>query len=461
MSTVDRSGADRQEKPHGVVVDGQLRRVLGTPSLVLFGLAYLVPLTVFTTYGLITQQTSGHLATAYLVTTVVMAFTAVSYALNVRAHPSAGSAYTYVQRSFGAHAGFITGWALMLDYLLLPMINYLLIGIYVNAQFPWVPAWLVVVLAIALVTATTIVGITVVDKANLVLVGAQLVFAVVFVALVVAQLTGASQRPGLLEPFVSSDLAWPAVFAGAAVLALSFLGFDAISTLSEEARDARRSVPRAIVITTALGGVIFVVLSWASQTALPDWQSITDPDSAGLQVMTEAGGQLLANFFLAAYIAGCFASATASQVSVARILFAMGRDGVLPRGVFGALSARFRTPVGATLVVAAVSLLALVIDLATLASVISFGALAAFSLVNLTVVKGYVIDGRRRSPRDIALYGVVPVIGFVLTLWLWTNLTAETFVVGGAWALVGVAYLAVLTRGFRRPPPQLAVDHTP
>lgn len=453
------SAVDGRE--HGIVVDGTLRRVLGTPSLVLFGLAYLVPLTVFTTYGLVTTETSGHLATAYVVTTVVMAFTAVSYALNVKAHPSAGSAYTFVQRTFGAKAGFLTGWVLLLDYLLLPMINYLVIGLYVHAQFPAVPAWLVVVVAVALVTVLTVVGITVVDKANVVLVGVQLVFAVVFVAVVVSQVVGDADAPSLTAPFVSGELQWGTVFSGAAVLALSFLGFDAISTLSEEAHEPRRTVPLAIILTTALGGVIFIVLAWASQTALPDWRSIVDQDSAGLQVMTEAGGQLLASAFLAAYIAGCVASATASQVSVARVLFAMGRDGVLPRRVFGAVSARFLTPVGATLVVAAVSLLALAIDLATLASVISFGALAAFSLVNLTVIKGYVVDGGRRSPRDLLLYAVVPAVGFLLTLWLWTNLTALTFQVGGVWALVGVVYLAVLTRGFRRPTPQLAVDHTP
>nr|WP_255480447.1 APC family permease [Quadrisphaera sp. RL12-1S] len=428
--------------------------------MVLFGLAYLVPLTVFTTYGLVTQQTSGHLATAYVVTTVVMAFTAVSYALNVRSHPSAGSAYTFVQRAFGAKAGFLTGWVLMLDYLLLPMINYLVVGLYINAQFPAVPQWLVVVVAVVLVTALTVVGITVVDKANVLLVGVQLVFAVVFVAVVVAQLAGAADAPSLTAPFVSGELSWGTVFSGAAVLALSFLGFDAISTLSEEAREPRRTVPAAIITTTALGGVIFIVLSWASQTALPDWRSITDPDSAGLQVMTEAGGKALASFFLAAYIAGCVASATASQVSVARILFAMGRDGVLPRRVFGVLSARWATPVGATLVVGALSLVALAIDLATLASIISFGALAAFSLVNLTVIKTYVVDGGRRSPRDLLLYAVVPVVGFCLTLWLWTQLTSLTFEVGGVWAAAGVVYLAVLTRGFRRPPPQLAVDHT-
>ena len=113
--------------------------------------------------------------------------------------------------------------------------------------------------------------------------------------------------------------------------------------------------------------------------------------------MMAAGGQFLNTFFTAAYVAGALGSALTSQASVARILFAMGRDGVLPKRVFGHVSPRFSTPVWAILVVSVVSLLAIVIDLGTLASLISFGALVAFSVVNLSVIKHYFIDQRERS----------------------------------------------------------------
>ena len=139
-----------------------LRRVMGTPALVIFGLAYMVPLTVFTTYGLVTTLTEGHLPAAYVVTLAAMMFTALSYAFLVRVIPSAGSAYSFTQRIFGGHVGFVTGWTLMLDYLLLPLINYLLIGLYLNAQFPSIPMWVFTVAAIALVTVLNIVGISVV-----------------------------------------------------------------------------------------------------------------------------------------------------------------------------------------------------------------------------------------------------------------------------------------------------------
>ncbi|MDT0550600.1 APC family permease, partial [Streptomyces lonegramiae] len=173
----------------------------------------------------------------------------------------------------------------------------------------------------------------------------------------------------------------------------SFLGFDAVSTLSEEAKDPKRSVPQAIMIATVVAGVIFVVLSYLGQLVFPS-NEFTDVESGSLDLMLTAGGQFLQTFFTAAYVAGALGSAIASQASVARILYAMGRDGVLPRSFFGHVSPRFATPVYAILAVSAVSLLATVISLTTLASVISFGALVAFSVVNLSVIKHYFVDRR-------------------------------------------------------------------
>ena len=123
--------------------------MLGTPSLVLFGLVYMVPLTVFTTYGIVTQMTGGRLSVAYLVTLAAMVFTARSYARMAAAYPVAGSAYTYTQKSFGAPIGFLAGWSLLLDYLFLPMLNYLVIGIYMSAAMPAVPPWVWILVAIA------------------------------------------------------------------------------------------------------------------------------------------------------------------------------------------------------------------------------------------------------------------------------------------------------------------------
>lgn len=431
-----------------------LRRVMGVPSLVFFGLAYMVPLTVFTTYGLVAVTTDGHVAAAYVVTLIAMLFTALSYAVLVRAFPRAGSAYTYARKAFGGHVGFLTGWSLMLDYLLLPLINYVIMGIYLNVQFPSIPGWVFALIGVVIITGLNIVGIAVVRNANLVLVGAQLIFAVVFA---VTALMYLSENPAdsLLQPLYDAGMTTPGLLSGAAILALSFLGFDAISTLSEEARDPQRTVPRAIVLTTLIGGFIFILISYLSALVIPNTADIENPDAAANQIMLLAGGRWLEVFFLVAYIAGCVAAALTSQASVSRILFAMGRDGVLPRRIFGVISERFRTPIGAALFVGAVSLVSLVADLNTVASLISFGALAAFSLVNLSVIKHFLIDEKRRGAAAVFRYGVLPGLGFVLTAWLWFSLSGFALTVGLVWIGLGLVYLAFLTRGFRRQPPEV------
>jgi amino acid transporter len=433
---------------------GSFRRVLGLPTLVLLGLVYMVPLTIFSTYGIVTEITGGRLSLAYALTLVVILFTARSYGKMAGAIPASGSAYAYVSRTFGPAAGFLSGWSLLLDYMFLPMINYLLIGIFLGAALPMVPSWVFVVASIALVTAVNLAGITSIARVNVIIVGVQGVFILVFAALAVSQLAGTGPVDPLAPLVGTGEGGTGALFAGAAILCLSFLGFDAVSTFAEESTDARRLVPRAIMLTTLIAGLLFIGLAYLSYLVLPT-ATFADVDAASLEVVGKVGGAFLSAFFTAAYVAGSLGSALTSQASVSRILFAMGRDGVLPRRAFGWLSGR-GAPVTAILVTSAVALLALVISLTTMSSLISFGALVAFSMVNLAVIKHFAMDRqRRRSAADIVSYVVLPLVGFAATAWLWTSLSGTTLVIGLLWAALGLAHLLVLTRGFRRPTPQL------
>jgi putrescine importer len=436
---------DQSAMPHAVLAhavessdapdNAKLDRVFGTTSLVMFGLAYLVPLTVFTTFGAVMRITEGHLPLAYVVTTIAMLFTAFSYASLVRVLPFAGSAFAYSTRAFGSRFGFLTGWTLLLDYILIPAINYLIIGIYLNAQFASIPAAVWILGATVIVTVLNIVGVDIVKRASVVLVVAQLAFAAIFVA-------AALLREGVTlsaAPFYEPGVNWSLLVAGAAILCLSFLGFDAVSTLSEEAKDPERTVPRAIMLTTIIGGAIFVLLAYAGAVLLPDWQAIVSTDSAGLEVMQPLG-PTFSMLFLTAYLAGCIASAVASQASVSRILFAMGRDSVLPRRWFGHLSGRFHTPTYSILTVAAMSLAVLFISLETVASLISFGALFAFAVVNLSVMRLFLPQIERPTPPVILRYGVSPLIGLLLTGWLWFHLSPLALTVGSSWLAAGLAY---------------------
>lgn len=431
-----------------------LRRVLGLPAIVTFGVAYMVPLTVFSTLGPVQEITDNHLPGAYGITLLAMLFTALSYGHMARKFPVAGSAYTYSQRSFGGSVGFLTGWALLMDYILLPMINYVLVGLYLNEAFPSIPDWVFFFGALMLVTGLNITGINSVAKMNTILVAMQFAFCVVFVVLSLKTAAGDSAPP-VWDAFYGDNPEFGALMTGAAILCLSFLGFDAVSTLAEEARDPRRDIPRGILLVTLTRGLIFVLLSTMAYLLVPDYALFDDIATGSADVVDKAGGDILGNAFTAAYVAGCIGSALASQASVSRILFTMGRDGVLPPKVFGVLSARTGAPVRATLVVAVVSLSGLFLDLDFVISIISFGALAGFTLVNLSVIKSHFFDDHLRTPPDVVKFLLLPGIGFSVTAWLWTSLPRDAIVLGLIWTAIGVAQLALVTGGFRRKPPQM------
>ncbi|KEY87988.1 APC family permease [Pseudomonas capeferrum] len=433
---------------------GRFRKSMGLSALVLFGLAYMVPLAVFTTYGLVTQMTKGHLPTAYLLTLAAMLLTAYSYGRMVQAHPYSGSVYTYTRKAFGTHIGFMAGWTLLLDYIFLPLLSYLLIGIYMSEYFPAIHAWVWVAGSIALVTFLNLIGIESITRVNWILVVVQLVFIVLFVGLSINNLAGQSAPVSLLAPFHHEGFSVPLIMTGAAVLCLSFLGFDAVSTMAEETSNPTFRIPLAIMAVSLIGGLLFLVVSYCAQMVFPEWGAFSDPDSASVDVMRRVGGELLVTAFTATYVAGCFASAMVSQASVSRVLFAMGRDGALP-GVFGQLVTKKRVPAAAIMLVSILSLIALVITLDTVANMISFGALFAFSAVNLAVVKHYLVDQKLRGTRNYLLYGALPGLGFLSTLWLWSSLSSLSFTIGLCWMAVGFLCLLGLTRAFRVKLPEL------
>ena len=437
-----------------------LKRALGLTGLTLFGVTYMTVITVFTTYGIVNQVTDGHLPSAYIVAVVTMLFTAASYGAMVKRYPVAGSAYTYSQQSFGGAAGFLTGWVMLLDYLFIPMINFMLIGIYLNTQFPAVPIWVFTLVALLLVLVFNILGITLVNKINFAIIALSVVLVVVFVALAFKQYFGGDQSVGLIEPFTFGEGGIGAVASGAAILALSFLGFDAVSTLSEEAKQPRRDIPRAIVLSTLLGGFFFILVSWAGALAFaPDWATLSDAqiDAAGTTVMDSFGVSWFTSFFVAIYVVGAFGSGMTGQVSVSRILYAMGRDGMLPKPL-SRLHQRFGTPVVAACIVSVFALSALFLSLDTVAFMISFGALAAFAMVNLSVIRTYLFPKNGARPQGAwawIRYGLFPLIGFALTIWLWTSLQPLTWLVGAIWLVVGVVIIAIVTGGFRRAVPKM------
>lgn len=433
----------------------RLQRTLSLGSVVLFGIAYMTPIIVLGTFGILAQSTAGMVPAAYLAALVAMFFTAMSYGRMAAAFPVAGSAYSYVRKAISPKLGFIAGWAVLLDYLFLPMAIWLIGAAYLASAFPSIPQWIWVLAFIGITSAINIVGLKLANGINALLMLVQFLVLIAFVALCVHYIGGDASTPlWSIKPFFNGDMQMPLIMSGAAIACYSFLGFDAVSTLTEETRDPRRTIPRAIMLITLIGGLIFVGVSYFVQIAHPSFQ-FDSVDSAAYEIARNIGGDLFVSIFLIGLIVGQFASGLSAQASGSRLLFAMGRDGVLPKSFFGTLHARFGTPVNSILLCAAVALLALKLDVTTSTSFINFGAFLAFSLVNLSVIFHYWIGGEKKGLRELLLFLLCPLIGLVADLWLMVSLDHLAVWLGLSWLAIGVVYLAVLTSGFRRQPPEL------
>ncbi|KJH83606.1 MULTISPECIES: APC family permease [Pseudomonas] len=433
----------------------RLQRTLSLGSVVLFGIAYMTPIIVLGTFGILAQSTSGMVPAAYLAALVAMFFTAMSYGRMAAAFPVAGSAYSYVRKAISPKLGFIAGWAVLLDYLFLPMAIWLIGAAYLHSAFPAVPQWLWVLVFIGITSGINIVGLKLANGINALLMLVQFLVLIAFVALCVHYVGGDASKPlWSIKPFFDGDMQMPLIMSGAAIACYSFLGFDAVSTLTEETRDPRRTIPRAIMLITLIGGLIFVSVSYFVQIAHPSSQ-FDSVDSAAYEIARNIGGDLFVSIFLIGLIVGQFASGLSAQASGSRLLFAMGRDGVLPKSIFGTLHERFGTPVNSILLCAVVALLALKLDVTTSTSFINFGAFLAFSLVNLSVIFHYWIGAQKKGLREVVLFLLFPFIGLAAGLWLMVSLDHLAIYLGLSWLAIGVVYLAVLTGGFRRQPPEM------
>lgn len=437
-----------------------LKRSLSLKYVVFFGLAFMAPTTMFSTYGVAVHTTDGMIPTAYLVALIVMLFTAYSYAQMVKALPNAGAAYTFTQKSLSPHIGFLVGWTILLDYVLSPMISALLLGIAMGAYFPSIPMYIWIIGFIVTVTTVNILGITVAAKFNTGLLFLQFGTLVLFVAFSIQGLLNGKGAGTLLSslPFIDPQVNMSDFMAVIPLLCFSFLGFDAVTTLSEETKNPQKSLPRAIYLITVIGGIYYMTGSYFLQLVWPDYQSFQNPEAAYMEIAFHIGGNFLTSYVLAEGIMSSFSSAVASGTSASRILYAMGRERVLPAKVFGYLSPTYQTPVFNLLLIGCVALSAIFLNLTTAVSLISFGAFFAFTFVNLSVISHYFIREKQRSVKGTIRYFLLPFIGACLTGLFWLKLDIHSLILGGIWLALGFLYLLNLTKMFRQLPPELAIE---
>ncbi|MGH3644374.1 MAG: APC family permease [Mycobacterium sp.] len=431
-----------------------LGRSLGLWAIVGLGLGYMTPMTVFDTFGIVSGETDGLVPLAYIVALIAMVFTAISYGRMTRVYPSAGSAYTYASEVIHPNVGFLVGWSSLLDYLLLPMVNAVIGRIYFESFFPDAPSWIFVLIYVAIVTALNAWSIKGTSNINGVLVVFQVVLIAVFIVLAYNSIHNGLGQGTIftLEPLYHAGVNMGAVAAGATVVCFSFIGFDAITMYSEEAKSPS-TVPKAIVLALLIGGAIFFLGAWFAQAAFPTLDGFEVTDDTLPELALKVGGEFFKILFVSAALAAMFASSLSSHASVSRMIYVMGRNGTgrIPR-YLSYIHPRFLTPLHAVLIVGVVSLLAVKFTLEFVSSMINFGALIAFTVVNLTVLLYYAVRLKKRNtPKEILTNIVLPVIGMCLTAVLWLNLHFDALLYGAIWFAVGLAVLVYATRWLRNP----------
>lgn len=423
---------------------GLVKNQLSLWQVVVIGIAYMTPMTVFDTFGHVSEVTHGRVPMAYLLALVAIMLTALSYGRLSVVFPQSGSAYNYTNNVCGRKSGFVVGWGALLDYLMLPMINALLSGIYLKSLFPSVPAWISITLYVFLVTYINCRNIKFLANLNFLFVAVPLFLMADFIYLVIHDLILQYNVSRVLtfKPLFNGDTTINPLIQGAAVLCFSFLGFDAVTTLANETHDPKRNIPRAIMISVLLGGIIFFTAAWFIQLYYPNNSMFKDPIEAQPEIVLYVGGKLFQHVFLVAILINTFASALASHASAARLIYIMGVDGIIPGKLFRYVSPKYNAPLFCVLLVGLLSLNAIFFRLDTAISLINFGAMIAFSAVNISVFILFVVQRREYSSLGQIMKNIVfPVLGIGTVIFMWCNLQLDALIFGGGWTLLGIIYM--------------------
>jgi amino acid transporter len=438
--------ADAEARP---AAEPRLARALGLWDLIFYGIVLIQPVAPMGIYGVVSEQARGHVITTILIGMVAMLLTGVSYGRMARVYPSAGSAFTYVGGELHASLGYATGWSMVMDYVLNPMICAIWCSKAAMNVVQGVPYPVWVVLFAALFTGLNLRGVKASARTNEIL--TLVMGAVLIIFLGAAFRYILRLHPGaadLTRPFYDpATFSLPLVLTGASIASLTYIGFDGISTLSEEAIDPRRDILRATVLTCLITGVLASIQVYMAQVVWGNWTGFPDVDTAFVHVAGKAGGPVLFMLLNVTLMIANVGSGTGAHLGAARLLYGMGRSGALPPRFFAAVDPRSRIPRNNVLLVGALAAAGgLLLTYQLGAEMLNFGAFIAFMGVNLAAFTRYWVRAERRSAGNF----IYPLLGFAFCAYLWVSLRTPAKLAGGVWLAVGLIYGAVKTAGFRR-----------
>jgi len=444
----------------------KLKRVLSLSDLVIYGIILIQPVAALPLFGHANNISKGHAVTTILVAMVAMIFTAISYGRMANRYPAAGSAYTYVGKGINSHLGFVAGWSMFMDYMFIPILCVIFTSIAANHLMPFIPYYFWILFFVVGFTALNLKGIIVAARANWILMIIMSVVVFYFMAAAIRYIFLKEGFGGLFSsaPFYNPEtFSLGAIGSATALAALTYIGFDGLTTLSEEVKNPRRNVLIAAVMTCLITGVWSGSQVYLAQVSWPEWMSFTSGltgetaknsalDTAIMSVANRVGGPILDTSLSIILLVGSIGSGITGQLGAARLLFGMGRDNVIPKKIFGHLGEKNAVPTYNVLFIGALALIgALVLNYEECARLINFGAFFAFMGVNIASMREYFFKAELKTMKGFFRDLLPPAIGFAICLIIWLNLPLKTFVIGGGWMLVGIVYLSIRTKGFRKP----------
>jgi putrescine importer len=434
----------------------KLPRVLRLHDLIFYGIIIIQPIAAVPVFGVADGLSRGHAVTAVLISGIAMMLTAVSYGRMAARYPMAGSAYNYVGRALNPHLGFLAGWAMVLDYLVFPVVCVIQAALSLQRLVPAVgyDGW--VCICVVLLTAINLRGIRSTARVNNVLLLFMSLVIAIFLVAAVAYIEHQSGTRGLFstQPFYDPrTFHLGAIAKATAFAALTYLGFDGITTLAEDVENPKRNVLIATVAVCFFTTFFSGLLVYIAQVIWPQYETFPNIETAFMDVTLRVGGSWLFGAMGMVIVLGSLGAGLTGEVAISRLLFAMGRDGVIPRRPFGYLSPRTRNP---TFNICLVSALAwagsLVMDLEHAGELLNFGAFLSFMGVNIASFAEYYVRGPRTS-RRLLWDAAIPLAGFLICAVMWISLSMIAQIVGGIWFCIGLLYQGIRTRGFRIAPP--------
>jgi amino acid transporter len=440
----------------------RLRRTLSLWDLIFYGIVLIQPIAPVPLYGIAQKLSDGHFVTIIFIVLIGMLITAVSYGRMGALYPQAGSAYTYVGKGLNPHLGFLAGWAMILDYLLQPLINTVWISTALHERYVQQVPFVVWALLIAgVMTVLNLIGVKASATANKVLLAVMSVVVVAFIVLALKYLYGGQGWSGLfsLQPIYDPktfDL--HKILKASSFAALTYIGFDGVTTLAEDVENPKRNVLLAVVLTCIFAGVCSGVEAYLGARVWPDWHSFPNFETAFMDICSRVGGKVLFNSMATILIVAAFGSGLTGTLGAARLLFGMGRDNVLPKGFFGKLKPGTSTPTNNILLIGGMSFVGAVLlyhignAYEHAAELLNFGAFLAFMGVNLACFWQFSVKVRAGYQRRLIVDALLPLIGFVVCTYFWWNLNSLAKTVGGIWFAVGILYVGYKTNWFRSAP---------